>query len=121
MARYRCRGILANRQSVIVKVTADDVYQAAWEARKELLASGADLRQIQQLVIRPLENAKSQVYWGKVPQTGAKSNRGAHFRKAAQATEAPAAVEALPDGNIPTETAQPEPVEAAPQGRRNRR
>lgn len=125
MARFRCRGVLANKQSVIVKVTADDVYQAATEARKELIADGGDLRLIKELHIRPMDAAKSQVYWGKVPATGVKSNRGAHLRKPVAETAATAAEAEvnkafpMPDGSQP-EASQPVATEPTTP-RRNRR
>ena len=89
MARYHTRGILADGRPVIVKVNADDVYEAAALARKELISEGVQLNTIQALKIRPMEAAKSSVYIG-APRNKS-SKRGAHLRKQNGAAPAVAA------------------------------
>lgn len=106
MARYHTRGILPDGRPVIVKVNADDAYEAAALARKELVSEGVQLNTIQALRIRPMEAAKSSVYIG-APRSK-NSKRGAHLRKQNGAT-APATAPAATPASV---TAQSKPATA---------
>lgn len=85
MAQFRIRGKLPTGQPIIVRASADNPYQAAFNAGKEIEAAGHNLAQISDLAIRKLDKSKSSVYVGQVPSG---KPRG---KKPATAPAAPAA------------------------------
>lgn len=98
--RFRFRGKLAPLgQAVIVKVTADNEFEAVEEVARTLRSEGHDLSKITSVSVRPIDSAKSTaVYIGEVPKARAPKAKAAPAKdgteKAAPAKDAKAAAPA---------------------------
>lgn len=104
--RFRVRGILMpSRQDVIVKVEADNVYDAATIAGKQIRESGQlTMGLISALSVKPMKSSKSAVYIGQ-PRTKKAGRPGGVPRKAAAAPT---------NGTEPTATDAPSAASEAP-------
>lgn len=83
MSRYRVRAFTARREPVILKVVADNPYDAAAQAGKQIAAEHPNmLGTLDQLSVRKMADSKvGAVYIGKPVDAGSRKGKGNGKRK----------------------------------------
>jgi hypothetical protein len=99
MSRYRVRAFTARREPVILKIVADNPYDAAAQAGKQIGAEHPDiLRTLDQLSVRKMADSKQgAVYIGRPVAPGSRKGKG-------KGATAPAATAATTAATVPATT-----------------